>query len=264
MYKITNTASYLDKVKWRVDNWNLESCGYTHLTNWGSLRDAGNVALLTALYHSEVGTSSYYDFAKSNIDFILGSHGTISADAPANFSFLIGYNELGGGYPSYPHHGGAFGQSTDAWTKFNTEKTTPGSVPFAYELKGGLAGGPEAACSTFEDNIGNYVSSEYCTYYNAAFTSALAYINKIENNLVLSTPKKEQTTLRAFPNPVQTELNVISTNVTDSFSIVNSAGQSIVTKEGQDKIVFNVEGLAPGVYSVKRHSDKKQVKFVKQ
>ena len=54
-------------------------------------------------------------------------------------------------------------------------------------MDGGLAGGPEAICSSFEDKIGNFVSSEYCIYYNAAFNSALAYIHKIENDRKLLT-----------------------------------------------------------------------------
>lgn len=186
LYKVTNNSTYLNNVATKVNGYNLSSCGYYHTTDWGSLPFASNAAFLSALYADISGTSASYSFAKSNIDFILGSHGNISADAPANFSFLIGYNELNGGYPQHPHHAAAFGQSSNAWTKYTTESNTPGSIPFKHELKGGLAGGPETECSNFTDNISNYVSSEYCSYYGAGFTGAVAAINKKENNLITS------------------------------------------------------------------------------
>jgi len=211
MYKITGTTSYLDKVKWRVENYTLELCGYFHNTNWGSLRDAGNAAFLAALYHSESSNVAAYTFTKSNVDFTLGSHDYISADAPANFSFLIGYNQLGGSYPQHPHHGAAFGKSSNAWGQYTTEEKNPGSVPFEYELKGGLAGGPEAKCANFTDKISNYISSEYCSYYNAGFTGAVAYINKVENNLVTTTTDKyAEEGFYVFPNPAN---NMVTVNM---------------------------------------------------
>lgn len=189
LYKITNNKKYLDKVHRKVKE-NITAMGdnkYFHYSNWGSLRDAGNAALLAALYHFETGAAEAYKFAKTNIDFILGSHNKISDAAPKNFSFLIGYDEMGGGYPQYPHHAAAFGKGYDAWLLYDKESEKPGSVQYAYRLTGALAGGPEKQCADFFDNISNYQSSEYCIYYNAAFNSALAYITFIENNGKLTT-----------------------------------------------------------------------------
>jgi endoglucanase len=182
LYKKTKEKPWLDNVGSAVSGKSLASCGYHHATNWGSMRDAGNAAMLAALYHQYSGNAAAYTFAKANVDFILGSHNAF-ANVPKNFSFLIGYDVLGGGYPKYPHHAPAFGQSTNAWDLFTREDRTPGTVPFKYELKGGLAGGPESSCGNFHDKVGNYVSSEYCSYYNAAFTGAVAYVRKKEGNL---------------------------------------------------------------------------------
>ncbi len=228
LYEQTTTSSYLTKIGTRVNNYSNESCGYYHVTTWGSLRDASNAALLALLYHRETGNASAYSFAKSNIDFILGSHGYISGDAPANFSFLIGYNELGGGYPQHPHHSAAFGKSSNDWSLYTQEGNTPGSVPYGYELTGGLAGGPESACSNFTDNINNYISSEYCTYYNAAFNSAVAYIHKVENSVVASVDSNPENTI------------MIQTIFNNQFSLYNPEGtfQYITISSLDGKVVL--------------------------
>jgi endoglucanase len=177
LYLQTNRSDFLSNLKWRVKNYKTEPCGYTHISKWGSLRDAGNAAFISALYHKATGDSTSYILAKKNIDFILGSHNGISEHAPQNFSFLIGYNVLGGGFPQFPHHAPALGATKNAWDIYNTVKDKRDASLYQYQLTGGLAGGPEEACGKFEDDINNYISSEYCIYYNAAFTSAVAYIN---------------------------------------------------------------------------------------
>jgi len=263
LYKITSTSSYLDKVKWRVDNYSLESCGYFHTTNWGSLRDAGNAAFLAALYHSESSNVTAYTFAKSNIDFILGSHGFISTDAPANFSFLIGYNQMGGGYPQHPHHGAAFGKSSNAWSQYNNEDGTPGSVSYGYELKGGLAGGPESSCSNFTDKIGNYISSEYCSYYNAAFTGAVAYINKVENNLVTTTEGLDiKNDFSIFPNPANNLVTISSGSKSRLMTITDSMGRVVYSKIVQGTTQVDVSSFTSGVYTIQSNLNQKVKRFI--
>lgn len=265
LYKITGSATNLNKVKTKVTSYTLASCGYAHISNWGSLRDASNAAFLAALYHSESASTTAYSFAKSNVDFILGTHGTISASAPANFSFLIGYNELGGGYPKYPHHAPAFGKSTNAWGQYTTEGNSPGSVPFGYTLYGGLAGGPEASCSNFTDKIDNYVSSEYCSYYNAAFTGAVAYINKVENNIITSENSIKKTSeFYVFPNPTTDHLNISVREGNSDFEIIDNVGKIVLTVNVQNQKTISVADLKSGVYYVKRLKDNAVKIFVKQ
>ena len=264
MYKITGTSSYLTKVANKVNGYTNASCGYYHITNWGSLRDASNAAMLALLYHMETRNAADYAFAKQNIEFILGSHGYISADAPANFSFLIGYNELGGGYPQHPHHGPAFGKSSNAWTLYTNEGNNPGTVPFAYELKGGLAGGPEASCSNFFDEIDIYVSSEYCSYYNAAFTPAVAYINKVENNIVTNREEKVLgNEFYVFPNPTSGAVT-INSNELGWFEILDASGKIIWSAEVRGQKQLDASTLAPGYYVIKERASGNSKKLLVQ
>lgn len=267
LYKITNDSTYLTKIKNLVEYIyiaNNQSCGYYHFTNWGSLRDAGCAALVAALYHLETQDQNAYDFAKSNIDFILGSHSEISSDAPANMSFLIGYDELNGGYPNYPHHAAAFGKTTNDWALFTQESNNPGSVPYAYELKGGLAGGPESPCADFTDNISNYVSSEYCSYYNAAFTGAVAYINKIENNVLSVTDlSKTNENIILYPNPFKDKLIIELTEQKrpKSIEVLNILGE--IVSKSKNTNILNLEHLKSGTFIVKIITHEQNIYFKK-
>lgn len=253
LYRITDDDDYLDLVYNQVSNYTLEECGYFHLSDWGSLRDAGNAAFLSALYHYATGDEDAYSFAKSNIDFILGSHDGISEDAPANFSFLIGYNELGGGYPQRPHHAAAFGKSENVWDLFNQEKENPGSVEFEYELTGALAGGPESPCAGYEDNIGNYQSNEYCTYYNAAFTGAVAYINKIENGAANNDNTQgniNNQNIKIYSNPSSNFLKVTLAGTTN-LALIDMAGELILDQKIHLSGAIDTSEISQGLYILK-------------
>lgn len=262
LYKSTQKAIYLNTLASKVNAYSLSSCGYYHSTNWGSLPFAGNAAFLAALYHNLSGNSTAYNFAKSNINFILGSHTNISADAPENFSFLIGYDELGGGYPQHPHHAPAFGKTTNAWTKYNNEKTNPGSEPYLHELKGGLAGGPEGECSNFVDNINNYVSSEYCTYYGAGFLGGLAAVNSIENNLI--TNSQEDIT-PVFTLSYLTNSRVkITSSLPTPLSVYTIEGKQVLTVKSKSQHTISLEHLNSGVYLIKAEQFGKTFKVVRK
>jgi endoglucanase len=191
MYKATNNATYLTMVGTHLSGSTLSACGYYDYSGGGGsgqFEYTAAEAFLSCLYHKATGTASAYTFAKANVDFLLGSHPAISTDAPANFSFMVGYNVLGGGYTKYPQHAPAFGQSNPntVWTKYAQETATPGSVPFKYVCEGALAGGlTSPACAanstSYIDNIDNFDTDEVCTGYNAQLIGALAYVNKIVN-----------------------------------------------------------------------------------
>ncbi len=262
LYKLTQKNTYLSNLASKVNGYSLSTCGYYHSTNWGSLPFAGNAAFLAALYHKLSGNSTAYNFAKSNINFILGSHGTVSTDAPANFSFLIGYNELGGGYPQHPHHGPAFGKTTNAWTKYNNEKNNPGSETYLHELKGGLAGGPESECSNFTDNINNYVSSEYCTYYGAGFLGGLAAVNSIENNLM--TNSKEEIDLTFSLSYLSNSRVKIKGSTPIELSVYSLEGKFIIQSPQSSEHIINLSELVAGVYLIKDKKSGKTFKVLKK
>ncbi len=260
LYKLTNTAAYLNHVKDKVTGYSTAGCGYIHLTNWGSLREAGCAAFLAALYHKHSGNASAYTFAKKNVDYILGSHAA-NGNIPANYSFLIGYNAMGGGYPQHPHHAPAFGYpSNTAWTKYTNESNSTGSVTFnaknqltnqPTKLLGGLAGGPEVSCNNFYDVIDNYVSSEYCTYYGAGFTGAVAYINKIENNIITGLEEQKiLSEINIYPNPSKNGFVTVDILADKQIVITNEIGQIIISQLVNRTATIDISKLAPGIYFV--------------
>jgi hypothetical protein len=181
LYRATNTAAYLTKLQdeMTVYRGRMTSCGYAHLAQWASLRYAANMAFIGVLVNKQSGgatTDQNYIFAKSNIDFILGSHIDLGGNAPVSFSFLIGYNVMGGGFPKAPHHRASFGYGSDWQTHWDAERATPYSQPFLNRLDGALVGGPEASCGTYTDKIDAYVANEVCVDYNAGLVGALAAI----------------------------------------------------------------------------------------
>lgn len=162
----------------------MKNFGYahfdTHTEEWASLKYAATGAMEAFLYHNLTKDTAAYNFGKKNIDFILGSHKFLCTDAPANFSFLIGYNVLGGGSPKQPHHCSAFGRTSDAtWEAFNNV-----SVANKNELPGALVGGPKAPGSGYIDARKDPVTNEVGIYYNAPLVGALAYIIKMESTAI--------------------------------------------------------------------------------
>lgn len=144
--------------------------------DWGSLTYATTAAFTALLSYTLSGNESELDFAQANIDYILGKHSRISADAPAGFSFLIGLDSFGGGYPVSPHHSGAFGRGEDAFEAQEAETANHDPALWASELTGALVGGPTANGRRYQDSISNYVDNEPTVYANAGFAAALGIL----------------------------------------------------------------------------------------
>ena len=134
------------------------SGGLAWLDQWGSLRYAANTAFLALIYADKVGDvgTRYHDFAKSQIDYILGKN-------PAARSYVVGF---GNNPPINPHHRGAHGSwSGDIASPVNNR----------HILYGALVGGPSSATDTsYTDDRSNYVCNEVALDYNAGFQGAVA------------------------------------------------------------------------------------------
>lgn len=171
MAQLTNEAEYrADAERW-LDYWstgyNGERITYTNgglaqLDQWGSLRYAANTSFIALLYSDYLTTqnatnsriSAYYDFAVSQMEYIMG-------DNPNGITYQIGMSDDG---PKNPHHRTAHGSWADSLT-------TPADN--RHLLVGALVGGPSSGDSYIDDR-GDYISNEVATDYNAGFTSALA------------------------------------------------------------------------------------------
>jgi hypothetical protein len=183
-----------------------------------------------------------YTFGKKTIDFCLGSHENLGSQMPKNFSFVIGYNALGGGTAKYPQHMAAFGcMKTDCWGDFSSEASRPGSL-YKKLLVGALVGGPKSACSNYNDNINDYVTNEVCIYYNAHIVGCLAYM-RIKEGVV-------QTAHHFSPQAVSRAQNVTTLKIqaNASFTVPEIAGARALIS------VYDVRGKRIGAFSAAPHS----------
>ncbi|MBW5449425.1 glycoside hydrolase [Cohnella sp. CFH 77786] len=172
--RITNDASFIASTERNLDYWTTGVSGtgeritYTPgglawLDTWGSLRYAMNASFLAFVYSDWVTDTAkknrYRNFAVSQALYALG-------DNPRNSSYVIGF---GTNPPQHPHHRTSHGSWADSQ-----------SVPANHRhvLYGALVGGPNSS-DAYTDSIGDYVSNEVATDYNAGFTGVLAKMNLI-------------------------------------------------------------------------------------
>ncbi|TXR53635.1 glycoside hydrolase family 9 protein [Reinekea thalattae] len=169
--KLTGDDEYkADAERWLdywSDGYNGERVTYTsgglaYLDQWGAARYAATTSFLALIYSdylNEVGESldkadSYYNFAVSQMDYILGNN-------PMNMSYQIGYGDV---YPTSPHHRTAHG----SWANSSSNPTDN-----RHTLIGALVGGPDSD-DGFENDRSDYILNEVATDYNAGFTGAVA------------------------------------------------------------------------------------------
>ncbi|MDN3638323.1 glycoside hydrolase family 9 protein [Simiduia curdlanivorans] len=171
MAQLTGEAKYkADAERW-LDYWTTGYQGakvkYTpgglaQLDTWGATRYASNTSFIALIYSdylksvnpSDSRVSTYYNFAVSQLEYILG-------DNPMGISYQIGTSANG---PKNPHHRGAHGTWADSLT-VPTESR--------HLLVGALVGGPGTGDS-YVDDRGDYIANEVATDYNAGFTGAVA------------------------------------------------------------------------------------------
>ncbi|MGL5942097.1 MAG: glycoside hydrolase family 9 protein [Waterburya sp.] len=168
--KETGNVEYQQRTEAWLDFWTIghqgEKVHYTPgglavLAKWGSLPLAANTSLLAFIYTDWLKTQGsvskaqlYYDFAVSQINYILGQN-------PAKRSYLIGY---GKNYPHNPHHRTAHG----SWDNSMKEPIDNRNL-----LIGALVGGPDEQ-ENWEDDRTDWIRNEVGVGYNAGFTGALA------------------------------------------------------------------------------------------
>ena len=131
--------------------------GLVYIDQWGALRYATTTAFVALSYADSQNcpaekAEKYREFAKSQIDYALGSTGR---------SFVVGYGENS---PKNPHHRTAHGSYTN---------NIGDPADNRHILYGALVGGPNRDDS-YSDDRNNYVNNEVACDYNAGFTGALA------------------------------------------------------------------------------------------
>lgn len=135
--------------------------GLKYLDSWGVCKYPAAESFVQLVYYKETGEQKYLDFAKSQIDYILG-------DNPNNMSYMVGF---GDNYPLFPHHRAASGvlEGPPADEKKET--------PERHILYGALVGGADLN-DEYHDDVNEYVYTETGLDYNAGFVGALAGMSK--------------------------------------------------------------------------------------
>lgn len=121
-----------------------------------------------------VGHQEILSFAKSQVDYILGSN-------PMNMSYLVGY---GPKYPTRVHHRGAsivsyrenkaFIGCTQGYDNWYSRVDQNPNV-----IVGALVGGPDWL-DNFMDQRNNYMQTEACTYNTAPLVGVFAKLSQLK------------------------------------------------------------------------------------
>jgi len=129
--------------------------GYAFLNTWGSARYNTAMQLIAYVYdkyNNDGKPSEYSEWAKSQMDYILG-------DNPLNRAYVVGYSENAA---KFPHHRAASGLT-------KCEDTDE----HRYVLYGALCGGPDGS-DQHNDTTADWIYNEVTIDYNAAFVGAAA------------------------------------------------------------------------------------------
>jgi endoglucanase len=225
------------------------SNGMAFFSQWGSLKYSAGAAYV-ALLANDLELSTNIDvsnFAKGQIDFILGDHGNLDTDAPSGFSFLSSYKA------SSPtgqlHHCAAAGFtlsdfSMSEWNNSNNDNDN--------DLAGALVGGPTSKSGDYVNERSDFFTNEVCIYYNAPFVAAVGAMIGTESSIVISNSSLSS------GQATGTEVAVISAvdPDADNFSYSLTAGGDDFSISG-NKLLTSSE-LAVGSYdiTIKATSDK--------
>jgi hypothetical protein len=155
---LTGDTKYKTVVEENMDYWMSSLTktpgGLRYLNNWGVIRYAAAEAMVMILYSKYNGNQALYTFAKSQVDYAIGTN-------PKNFSYIIG---IGSNYCLHPSH-----RAANGYTYANGDNQKPAQ----HLLTGGLVGGPDQS-DNFIDDVNQYQYTEVAIDYNAGFVGALA------------------------------------------------------------------------------------------
>lgn len=135
--------------------------GIKFLDSWGVCKYPAAESMVQLVYYKYSGDESCLDFAKSQIDYILG-------DNPNNMSYVVGFGDK---YPKEPHHRAASGKLEGP----PADETK--NSPFRHILYGALVGGADIN-DEYHDVVDEYVYSETGLDYNAGLVGAMAGMSK--------------------------------------------------------------------------------------
>ncbi|MCD7800193.1 MAG: glycoside hydrolase family 9 protein [Ruminococcus sp.] len=185
--------------------------------NWGSARYNTAMQLVALIYDKHQGTNDYGEWAKSQMDYLLG-------DNKNNLCYITGFSDNS---VTQPHHRAASG-----YTDFPSENV---GVPFAHTLIGALVGGPDSN-GDYVDDVNEYTYSEVAIDYNAGLVGAMAGLYElygagqtVDSSIEgVSDTSTNTTTTTTATTTTSSDTSSSSTSITTTSS--TSSGDDIVSK----------------------------------
>ncbi|XP_072172400.1 LOW QUALITY PROTEIN: endoglucanase 1-like [Diadema setosum] len=160
---------YKSAIKAYLDKWlpgggiSYTPKGLVWRSEWGSLRYAANTAFLAGLACKYNFEAKYCNFARDQIQYMLGSRGR---------SFVVGF---GNNPPTQPNHRSSSCPDLPAscgWDEYYFDGPNP------QTLYGALVGGPDQLDNYADNRADNKQNSVACDY-NAGFQSAVAALKEL-------------------------------------------------------------------------------------
>ncbi|KAK7850745.1 endoglucanase 11 [Quercus suber] len=162
--------------------------GLLYIRQWNNMQYVSSASFLLTIYSDylqasnhklnchkgEVGPDEIFSFAKSQVDYILGSN-------PMAMSYLVGY---GPKYPRRVHHRGASTESYKGNKGFigctqGYDDWYGRSGHNPNVLIGALVGGPDSK-DQFRDQRSNFIQTEACTYNTATLIGVFAKLHSLQ------------------------------------------------------------------------------------
>lgn len=159
--QVTSNVFYKTVAEENLTYWMTQAprtaAGECYINSWGALRYTAAECFMALSYYKTTGNTAYRDFAKGQIDYMLGAN-------PRSSSYVVGF---GNNFPKFPHHRAASGRM-EAAPAYETKND-----PEKHILYGALIGGPKID-DTYIDDINQYDYTEVAIDYNAGFVGAMA------------------------------------------------------------------------------------------
>lgn len=214
--------------------------GLKYLDSWGVCKYPAAESMVQLVYYKYFGDQKCLDFAKDQIDYILG-------DNPNNMSYVVGF---GDNYPKWPHHRAASGVLEGPPADEKKE------LPERHILYGALVGGADMQ-DEYHDNVNEYVYSETGLDYNAGFVGAMAGMSKYfgKDQLPEPTPGIEGEPTQYYSEAKLYKSNTEGVTVDlNLYNIVTSPPQyekDLSCKFFMDLSEFAAEGINPAKFTTK-------------
>ncbi len=234
--EITGDSADWKKVTDYLDSHGANSNDYYFEDEWGSAR-YNTAQQMTALVAAKHGAASYNDWAKGQMDYIMGNKG-VGSNSPV--CFVVGFADNSA---KNPHHRAASGYSSFEEMGDNTQSSSKG-----HTLVGALVGGPTSRNGDYNDSVTDYKANEVANDYNAAFVGAAAGLYNIykTGSAVSSIEGVDKIYNETVSGPVNTTTSQpvqTTVNTTQSTPIQTNPSQSSGVKEIKPNYKFDYSAV---------------------